>query len=306
MARPSRLPFALIALLLLAVLVAAPAAAAILPEYQAIDPVSMENVAVVQLEGVTTLDISPYETGQCIIQVVFETPPDSQVDFTLYAGQQTITGSMNVSDDESISRVFGWSLGEESFLKERLRVLNQVGGEYQIRVWTDSIYREDRSGQMYAGLSEFVRGPTGIAYAPLNTAISRITVTASEPIDVDISTIPTEQFYKAYADQVETISLVDYLFKTIGGLLVINPAEAIESISFTWMFFSQIFIKNFYALIALYVTITGAVAVCTKRDIFKALEEWIGYQVSLLKFMLEVGDTIISVFTRIINALKPL
>lgn len=291
-----RLASSLIALLLIASLITAPAAA-FLPEKYAL-PYDRMGAEIVPFEDVTTLDFNPYEDDQCIVAIIFEIPAHSEVDFTLHDYQQTIPGTLSVSD-ESINRVFQWSLGEESIEHGRLKALNQGGGEYFLRTWTDSIYNETITGTVYAGLSEYYRGPTPIVYVPLNAAISRITLTASEPIDVKVYTVPVSTFYISASEQ--TGNVVGFLDTLIG-----MGEGTVTVISFAWGIFSQIFIENFAAVLVLYVSLTGAIAVSTKRDIFKALETWIGYQVSLIEFMLKMVDWIISIITRIINALKPL
>lgn len=292
---PPRLLLALLALLIIASLI--PAQAAALPEKYAINHERLDGLTVDTLEG-ANLDFNPYEVERCIVAVVFKIPAHSEVDFTLYDYGQIIPGHLNVSDD-LFSRVFRWSIGNESCEFGRLKILNQVGGAFYIRTWTDSIYKDQPTGQTWVGLSEYFRGPTGVAYAPLNSAISRISLIASEPVEMKVYTVPVATYYDAVIEQSkQVIGFTD-------GLISIG-AGAMGVITFAWGLFSRIFIENFYALIALYVSITGAVAVCTKRDIFKALELWINYQVKLLEFMLQIVDWIIAIITRIINALKPI
>ncbi len=284
----------LLCCLIAAVLIASPASAAF--EKFSIDVNQLPDVQATDFEG-TYIDFNPYEDEKCIAQIRFTVPANSHADFVIYDYDQEIVGSLNVSD-EGLNRVFRWSLGSESYEYGRLKVLSNVDGAYWIRCFTDSIYNSTVTETMYVGLQEYFRGDTGIAFAELNAVPYRIAITSTEPMAMRVWTVPTETLYSAKKKQTDQVTdLVGQIGAMVEGTSF--------TISFAWGVFTKLFIENFASLCALYVSVTGAIAVCTKRDIFKAIETWIGYQISLINFMLSMLDFIIGIITKIVGALKP-
>jgi len=297
----------LIALAVLAAVLVAPAAALELTDdVWVLSPLKIDGTEMVTLEGVN-LDLDAYGDGdgRCITAVTLQAPANAQADITLYDYSQTITGSLNVSET-LISQDLYWALGEDSFQRGAIKAPYQTGAEFYLQMWTTSAFNETAktAGQTYVGLSDTRRGNHGTAMVPLNAAVSRLTVTSSDPITLIVYTAPIASFYDAAHSQMSggDVGFIDEAIEILFGV-----AEGVYLVvSLGWYLFRVIFIENLLLFAGLYEIIGMAYAANKSRDFFQFLRKVAEYNVSAIKAMYWLIEKIVTILQRIISALNPL
>ena len=73
-----------------------------------------------------------------------------------------------------------------------------------------------------------------------------------------------------------------------------------------WYVFKKIFVENFFLFAGLFEIIGLAYAANKSRDFFQFLKRVVDYNVKAVKAMYWLIEQIITILTRIINALKPI
>lgn len=297
----------LLASLLLSLILVAPAAAMeLFDDTWVLSPLKIEGTEMVTLEG-ANLDLDPYADGdgRCITGVVLKLPDGAQADITLYDYSQTITGSVNVSES-LITQDLYWSLGEDSFQRGSFKAPYQTGAEFHLQMWTTSAFNgtAKTSGQTYVGLSDTLRGNHGTAMVPLNAAVSRLTVTSSQPITLIAYVSPISAFYDAAHDQMTGVSLglIDEALGLLGGL-----AEGIYLvISLGWYVFKIVFLDNFLLFFGLFEAVGLAYAANKSKDIFQFYRRIVDYNAKVFRAMFWLIERMVTILTRIIDALNPI
>jgi len=288
------------------VLVAPAAAMELFDETWVLSPLKIEGTEMVTLEG-ANLDLDPYAdgVGRCITGVVLKVPDGAQADITLYDYSQTITGSVNVSES-LVTQDLYWSLGEDSFQRGTLKTPLQTGAKFHIQMWTTSAFNATAktTGQTYVGLSDTLRGNHGTAMVPLNAAISRLTVTATEPVTLIAYISPVSAFYDAANSQMSgaDLGLIDEAKELLGGL-----AEGVYLvISLGWYVFKTVFIDNFLLFFGLFEAVGLAYAANKSRNIFQFYRKIVDYNAKVFRAMFWLIEKMVTLLTRIIDAINPL
>lgn len=292
-------------ILLAAVLVAPASAMELFDDTWVLSPLKIEGTEMVTLEG-ANLDLNPYEGDKrCITGVVLKVPDGAQADITLYDYSQTITGSVNVSES-LVTQDLYWSLGEDSFQRGTLKTPLQTGAKFHIQMWTTSAFNATAktTGQTYVGLSDTLRGNHGTAMVPLNAAISRLTVTATEPVTLIAYISPVSAFYDAANSQMSgaDLGLIDEAKELLGGL-----AEGVYLvISLGWYVFKTVFIDNFLLFFGLFEAVGLAYAANKSRNIFQFYRKIVDYNAKVFRAMFWLIEKMVTLLTRIIDAINPI
>lgn len=289
-----RFPLPLIALVVLAAVLVAPASAeltGLLPDktYTRYD------------DRISHVDFNAYDpAGEVIGEIVLLVNPDTTVNFVLYSYNQEIAGGINrtstgansesvtywigdqVSGPHDSSTLFGLvPLGEHKY-----RLCYGAGSDKSLKIW---LYNYNR------GI-----GWENPSYA-IPDVIPRASIDSSQDIHVTVTTADTAAM-RAKLSEVWDLGqnwLIQFI--SIGK----GMASGIYLVvSLGWYLFQKIFIENFYLALGLYEIIGAAYAANTSRDIFQFFKKFYQYNLALAQFMYRLIDSIFSIVARIIDALK--
>ncbi len=301
-----RSPLPLIALVLLAAaLLATPAAAAPPPEMDwALPDFLMPTLHVAFDEYTRAVDLNAYDPGQeAIGQIEIIAPPDSITTFSLYDYRNIITGEINRTTTGLNSEEVTYRIGDQvSGPTPRGTTLwGLIHGlpEEIFRIQ----YAGTNSGERYLrlGIMEMLGtvGPKGLVYVPVENVIYRASFSSSADTRVVIHTLPFSDLSQAINNEAtRATSFTDTLKALYDGVVLV--------ISLGWYIFKKIFLENFLLFAGLFEVIGMAYAANKSRDIFQFLKRVMDYNVKAVKAMYWLIEQMITILTRIINALKPL
>lgn len=286
-------PLLFAALLLTAALLATPAAA----------------VTIVPLPGsVTTtydewtryVDLDAYNPGgAAIAQISIVSLPGTVTEFTLYDYGGTITGEINRTKTGASSEIVSYRLGD------------QIAGPYERSTWLPYTALPKETFTVQYGVYDdgsrhlwMTPGMKGGGWSCLGhnitNVIYRATVSATPDARVAIATAPWEDLNSAINQRVESspVHLLALLWDSIEGVYLV--------VALGWYVFKKIFVENFYLFAGLFEIIGLAYAANKSRDFFQFLKRVVDYNVKAVKAMYWLIEQIITILTRIINALKPI
>lgn len=126
----------------------------------------------------------------------------------------------------------------------------------------------------------------------------KIVLTSNKNIDVSILTNP-----RGEVASVKNKGLLEVLNDWVK--LAIEFSQLI--LDFLWVFFTYLkffFWDNLLMVIALYIALTGAVAVNQSRDIFAALRKFFGYQRTLYEFIIGLFNSLVDILNKMANTFK--
>lgn len=282
----------LLALVLLSLILVDPAAA-----MSVVDPTGIPGLETHTVEGVY-LDFNPYESSEsCVVLVNFIMPENSELELQLYDYGQVIPGTINNTFTSELvvkHLTTHCTLGTDAYTRSGMVSPLQATDTIQLRIWTES--NDTVGSQTYAGLSDFFGGP---AVAPLNATIYRIVVSASDPITMEIQTVPVSVYY----DNVVALAAGEQNF--IGILTGIFEGVYLV-VSLGWYIFKTIFIENLLLFAALYESVGLCYAANKSRNIFQFFRKIAEYNVAAIKAMYWLIEKMVTILTRIVDALNPL
>lgn len=283
----------LITIMLLAAVLVAPAAAVSivnLPDstYTAYD------------EWTQYVDINLYDPGGAVIgELHISLNPDTTAEFTLYDYGTTITGEINRTSTGPTSEIVSYSVGD------------QTAGPYEQSTWLGLGALGTQTYTIQYGVYDngarhlWMKQPAGKSFwTPLAQNISdiiyRASVTSTQEVRVAIAAVPIEDMNVAINERVEGTpgNLLALLWGLLEGVYLV--------ISLGWYVFRKIFIENFLLFAGLFEVIGMAYAANKSRDIFQFFKKVVNYNVAAIKAMYWLIEKMVTIITRIINALNPL
>ena len=283
----------LITIMLLAAVLVAPAAAVSivnLPDstYTAYD------------EWTQYVDINLYDPGGAVIgELLITLNPDTTAEFTLYDYGTTITGEINRTSTGPTSEIVSYRIGD------------QTAGPYEQSTWLGLGALGTQTYTIQYGVYDngarhlWMKQPAGKSFwTPLAYNISdiiyRASVTSTQEVRVAIAAVPIEDMNVAINERVEGTpgNLLALLWDIIEGVYLV--------VALGWYIFKKIFVENFFLFAGLFEIIGLAYAANKSRDFFQFLKRVVDYNVKAVKAMYWLIEQIITILTRIINALKPI
>lgn len=282
----------LIALLLAAMLVAPAAAVTIvnLPD----------SVTTAYNEWTRQIDFNAYDPAGAVIGELHITlNPDTTAEFLLYDYGTTITGEINRTSTGPTSEIVTYRLGD------------QTAGPYEQSTWLGLGALGTQTYTIQYGVYDngarhlWMKQPAGKSFwTPLAQNISdiiyRVSVTSTQETRVAVITVPIEDMNAAISERVSGTpgNLLALLWGLLEGVYLV--------ISLGWYVFRKIFIENFLLFAGLFEVIGMAYAANKSRDIFQFFKKVVNYNVAAIKAMYWLIEKMVTIITRIINALNPL
>lgn len=283
----------------------APASAAITPEMDwALPDFLLPNLHVAFDEYTRSVDINAYDPGEeAIGQIEIIAPPDSITTFSLYDYGNIITGEINRTTTDFNSEEVTYRIGDQvsgpTPRGTTLWVTIRGLPEEKFRIQ----YAGTNSGERYLrlGIMEMFGtvGPKELVYTPVDNVIYRASFSSSADTRVVIHTLPFSDLSQAiYTEATRATSFTDMLKGFYDGIVLV--------ISLGWYLFKIIFLENFLLFAGLFEAVGLAYAANKSRDIFQFYRRIADYNVKAVKAMFWLIEQIVTILTRIINALKPL
>ena len=298
-----RSPLPLIALLLLAALLVAPASAELIGHLP-------DSAHIAYADTTRHIDLNAYDPGQEVIaDVIFVVSPGTTVDFTLYAYDQIISGEINRTLTGPKSEIITYRLGENQtgpYEASSLFGLLDLGPHtYTLR------YGADSDGALRLWLQNHNKG---IGWR--NPAVDipdvayRITATSSKDVELTISTAPSDDMHAAISgiwDLGESgIIQAAKGIRELGELIWLVMGGVFLVVSLGWYCFQKIFVENFLLFAGLFEVVGMAYAANKSRDIFQFLKKVVEYNAAAIKAMFWFIHQIVTIIDRVVDALKPL
>ncbi len=293
-----RSPLPLIALVLLAALLVAPAGAV---------SIVTDNHTVAYSDSTRYVDLNVYDPArQAIYDVELVVNPDTHVELTFYNSlNQEITAEINRTSTGPNTEIITYRIGDDiSGPYESGTFLGLFGLEpYKFTVVN---YASNTRTDTFPPLSLWLRNHNkGIGWknpmAEMPDVAVRLKVDATRDVDVTVSTVPVDDLRKQISD-IQGLG-DEGIFKFVAiGMAMLQGITLV--ITLGWYLFQKIFIENFYLALGLYEIIGAAYAANTSRDIFQFFKKFYQYNLALAQFMYRLIDSIFSILARIIDALK--
>lgn len=283
----------LIALVLLAAVLVAPAAAVTIVNLP-------DSVTTAYDEWTRQIDFNAYDPAGAVIgELLITLNPDTTAEFTLYDYGTTITGEINRTSTGPTSEIVSYRIGD------------QTAGPYEQSTWLGLGSLGPQTYIIQYGVYDdggrhlWMKQPAGkSAWTPLAYNISdiiyRASVTSTQEVRVAIAVVPIEDMNVAINERVEGTpgNLLALLWGLLEGVYLV--------ISLGWYVFRKIFIENFLLFAGLFEVIGMAYAANKSRDFFQFLRKVVDYNVRAVKAMYWLIEKMVTIITRIINALNPL
>lgn len=283
----------LIALVLLAATLVAPAAAVTVVNLP-------DSVTTAYNEWTRQIDFNAYDPAGAVIGELHITlNPDTITEFTLYDYGGTISGEINRTSTGPTSEIVTYRLGD------------QTAGPYEQSTWLGLAALGTQTYTIQYGVYDngarhlWMKQPAGKSFwTPLAYNISdiiyRVSVTSTQETRIAVLTVPIEDMNAAISERVEGTpgNLLALLWGLLEGVYLV--------ISLGWYVFRKIFIENFLLFAGLFEVIGMAYAANKSRDIFQFFKKVVNYNVAAIKAMYWLIEKMVTIITRIINALNPL
>ena len=283
----------LIALVLLAAVLVAPAAAVTIVNLP-------DSVTTAYDESTRQIDFNAYDPAGAVIgELLITLNPDTTAEFTLYDYGTTITGEINRTSTGPTSEIVTYRIGD------------QTAGPYEQSTWLGLGALGTQTYTIQYGVYDdggrhlWLKQPAGKSFwTPLAYNISdiiyRASVTSTQEVRVAIAAVPIEDMNVAINERVERTpgNLLALLWGLLEGVYLV--------ISLGWYVFRKIFIENFLLFAGLFEVIGMAYAANKSRDFFQFLRKVVDYNVRAVKAMYWLIEKMVTIITRIINALNPL
>lgn len=296
-------PLIFAALLLTAALLATPAAAELIGALP-------DGAHEVYAGWTSHIDLDAYNPNKEVIgEVLLRINPGTTVEFSLHTNNQEITGEINrtstspsseiityrigdqVSGPHESSTLFGlWDLGENTY-----SVRYGAGSDGTLRVWLQNHNRG-------VGWQNPAYNISNVAY--------RFSAVASRDVYLSITTADAGAMNKKISEiwDLGDSGPLAFLAKAreLGALLWGLMEGVSLVISLGWYLFRKIFIENFLLFAALFEIVGMAYAANKSRDFFQFLRKVVDYNTKAIKGMYWLIERMVTILSRIINALIPL
>jgi hypothetical protein len=298
--RPPALPLLLLAAL---ALLAAPAAAEDALGNPSVVPLpdSIETAYNDYTRG--PIDIDAYNPGrQAIAQIDISAPPGSVTRLNLYDQGRIIPAVINRTTTGDRDEIITYSLGD------------QTAGPYARNLlWPLSLPDKEQFTIQYAVHNDYTRviwmHPWQRAgWSPLQTqlenVIYRATFEADEPTRLIVQTAPYDDATAAIDARADADAgnaaggIVSLLLGLFDGIVLV--------VSLGWYLFATLFIDNFLLFLGLFEAVGLAYAANKSRDIFQFARKFTEYNAKAINAMFWLIEKMITILTRVINALKPI
>ncbi len=293
---PKPLPL-LIALVLLAALLVAPAAAVTIVDLPDTGETAFD-------EWTTFVDLNAYDPGGSVIGLIsLEVPPNTLTEFTLYDYGGTITGEINRTTTGTNAEEVSYILGD------------QTAGPYERTAWFPGTSLPDKElftiqygvyddGDRHLWMQPWGRGGSwdNLGYNITNV-IYRAAFTSSQETRISLVTVPSDIMNDAINQRADLTGgnmisgFLDLMGQLFGGVYF--------TITITWYCFTKLFLENFWLFLGLYEIIGLAYAANTSKDVFQFGKRVVKYNAAALHAMVWMVESMVGIVTRIINALKP-
>ena len=291
-----KIPLPLIALVLLAAALVAPASAIIgyLPD----------ETYTRYSDWTTHIDYNAYDPGGEVIgEVLIDVPPGTTVDFTFWAYNQEITGEINRTSNGPTSEIITYRIGDQTSGPHNSSTLfglwalgdNRFSLRYGLDVETNILSLWLQNHNKGVGWENPFYAVSDIAY--------RVQVDSSQDVMVTITTAESDDMHAAIAELEEVsnnglIQFVGILRGLFEGVYLV--------ISLGWYLFKTIFIDNLLLFAGLFEAVGMCYAANKSRDIFQFFRKVVEYNVAAIKAMYWLIEKMVTIITRIIDALNPL
>lgn len=283
----------LIALVLLAAVLVAPAAAVTIVNLP-------DSVTTAYNEWTRQIDFNAYDPGGAVIgELHISLNPDTITEFTLYDYGGTVTGEINRTSTGPTSEIVSYRIGD------------QTAGPYEQSTWLGLGALGTQTYTIQYGVYDngarhlWMKQPAGKSFwTPLAHNISdiiyRVSVTSTQETRIAVLTVPIEDMDAAISERVEGTpgNLLALLWGIIEGVYLV--------VALGWYIFKKIFVENFFLFAGLFEVIGMAYAANKSRDIFQFFKKVVNYNVAAIKAMYWLIEKMVTIITRIINALNPL
>lgn len=296
-------PPALFLLLLAALaLLAAPAAAADLLGNPAI--VLLPNTTETAFDGYTKgpIVVNAYDPGRhAVAQIDISAPPGSIARLDLYDQGQIIPVVINRTATGDRSEIVTYSIGDQIAGPYERSVLWPLSLPDKERFSIQYSVRADRS--CYLWFQPWMRGTKWANLAcDVDNVVYRAAFSAERDTRLVIQTAPYDDLVAAInarASQIDVSgcsNIVSLLKGLYDGVYLV--------ISLGWYLFRTIFIDNFLLFLGLYEAVGLAYAANRSRDIFQFGRKFADYNAKAVNAMFWLIERMVTILTRIVDALK--
>lgn len=288
----------LIALMLLAALLVAPAAAVTIVDLPDTGETAYD-------EWTTHVDLNAYDPGGSVIgEISLEVPPNTLTEFTLYDYSGTITGEINRTTTAPNTEEVSYSLGD------------QTAGPYERTAWFPGASLPDKElftirygvyddGDRHLWMQPWGKGGSwdNLGYN-ISNVIYRAAFTATQETRISLITVPADSMNDAINQRADLTGgnmlsgFLDLMGQLFGGVFF--------TITIAWYCFTKLFLDNFWLFLGLYEIIGMAYAANKSKDFFQFMKKVVAYNAAALKAMIWLIDAMIGLLTKIVNALKPI
>lgn len=288
-----RTPLPLIALVLLAAVLVAPAAAVNILNLP-------DTTTTAYNEWTRYVDLNAYDPGGAVIaEITLISPPDSITQFSLYDYGQEITGEINRTTTGTNAEAVTYRLGD------------QTAGPYERTTWLSLPALPDETftikygvydgGGRHLWMQPYMKGGSwdNLGYN-ITDIVYRVAVSSTQETRVTILTAPIEDLNAAFFILEENTpgNLIAMLWGLLEGVYLV--------ISLGWYMFKVIFIDNLLLFAGLFEAVGMCYAANKSRDIFQFFKKVVDYNAAAIRAMFWLIGQMVGLLTRIINALNPL
>ncbi|MFA5409874.1 MAG: hypothetical protein WC343_13965 [Bacilli bacterium] len=286
-------PLPLIALVLLAAVLVAPAAAVNILNLP-------DTTTTAYNEWTRYVDLNAYDPGGAVIaEITLIAPPDSITQFSLYDYGQEITGEINRTTTGTNAEAVTYRLGD------------QTAGPYERTTWLSIPALPDETftikygvydgGGRHLWMQPYMKGGSwdNLGYN-ITDIIYRVAVSSTQETRITIITAPIEDLNAAFVILEENTpgNLIAMLWGLLEGVYL--------AIALGWYMFKIVFIDNLLLFAGLFEAVGMCYAANKSRDIFQFIKKVVDYNAAAIRAMFWLIGQMVGLLTRIINALNPL
>jgi hypothetical protein len=243
-------------------------------------------------KAVSSLTYDGTSQGLAIQRIGIDAPTGSHVDFTItYGNGDTVTGSAEYTNDgfyqQNSEIVFGGVTSDYHY----------VGIEEMGRFYVTGYAINDTATPEVPGLVMFGSSygasllNSDLVFYPTNPGsdgvMYKVVITSNRPVDITIYTNPRGEVSTAISK-----SFIDTLNEWVNFALQIGATiyELVYQIFYWLKFF---FWDNLLMTIAIYIALTGAIAMNQSKDVFAAIGKFFKYQKTLFEFIIGMWQKLI-------------
>lgn len=250
------------------------------------------------------LDLNAYDpAGEVVGEVKFVVNPGTTVDFTLWAYNQEITGEINRTSTGPKSEIVTYRVGDR--IAGPYEASGGLFGLMDLGPHTYTLrYGADSSGGLRLWLQNHNRAMSWEnPVIDINDVAYRVSVASTNAVEVTITTAPSDDMHAAISEIWDLGK--DWLIQFTIALRGIFEGVYLV-ISMGWYIFKTIFIDNFLLFCGLFEAVGLAYAANKSRDIFQFYRRIVDYNAKAFRAMVWIIEKMVTILTRIIDALNPI